>query len=84
MGIACHKQLRKIRYFSLGVYVYYILKPKKIHLLPQSKLCLLVPESLRKLHKEKSKMQQCIKILLLHIYLKLNMFRATHRLSSGA
>jgi hypothetical protein len=35
--------------------------------------------------KEKSiKMQQYIKILLLHVYLKLNMFRATHRLSSGA
>jgi len=28
-------------------------------------------------------MQQCIKILF-HIYLKLNMFRATHCLSSGA
>jgi len=24
-------------------------------------------------------MQQCIKILLFHIYMKLNMFRATHR-----
>ena len=36
-------------------------------------------------HKEKSnKMQQCIKILLFPIYMKLNMFRATHRLSSGA
>ena len=36
-------------------------------------------------HKEKSnKMQQCIKILLFHIYLKLNMFRATHHPSSGA
>jgi len=35
--------------------------------------------------KEKSnKMQQCIKILSFHIYLKLNMFRATHRPSSGA
>jgi len=29
-------------------------------------------------------MQQCIKILLSHIYMKLNMFRATHRQSSGA
>jgi len=29
-------------------------------------------------------MQQCIKILLFYIYLKLNMFRATHRPSSGA
>jgi len=28
-------------------------------------------------------MQQCIKILL-YIYVKLNMFRATHRPSSGA
>jgi len=28
-------------------------------------------------------MQQCIKILF-HIYMKLNMFRATHRPSSGA
>ena len=37
------------------------------------------------IHKVKSnKMQQCIKILLLHIYMKLNMFRATHRPSSGA
>jgi len=29
-------------------------------------------------------MQQRINILLLHIYMKLNMFRATHRPSSGA
>ena len=29
-------------------------------------------------------MQQCIKILLFHIYMKLNMFRATHRPSPGA
>jgi len=28
-------------------------------------------------------MQQCIKILF-HVYMKLNMFRATHRPSSGA
>jgi hypothetical protein len=35
--------------------------------------------------KEKSnKMQQCIKILLFHIYMKLNMFRATRCPSSGA
>jgi len=38
-----------------------------------------------KIHKEKSnKMQQCVRILLLHIYMKLNMFQATHRPSSGA
>jgi len=37
------------------------------------------------IHKERSnKMQQCNKILLFHIYMKLNMFRATHRPSSGA
>ena len=37
------------------------------------------------IHKEKSnKIQQCIKILLFHIYMKLNMFRATHHPSSGA
>jgi len=37
------------------------------------------------IHKEKSnKMQQYIKILLFHIYMKLKMFRATHRPSSGA
>jgi hypothetical protein len=37
------------------------------------------------IHKEKSnKMQQCIRILLFHIYMKLNMFRATHHPSSGA
>jgi hypothetical protein len=36
-------------------------------------------------YKEKcNKMQKCIKILLFHIYMKLNMFRATHRPSSGA
>jgi len=29
-------------------------------------------------------MQQCIKILLFRIYMKLNMFQATHRPSSGA
>jgi hypothetical protein len=38
-----------------------------------------------KIRKEKSdKMQQHIKILLFHIYMKLNMFRATLRPSSGA
>jgi len=32
------------------------------------------------IHKEKSsKMQQRIKVLLFHIYMKLNMFRTTHR-----
>jgi len=37
------------------------------------------------IHKEKSnKLQQFIKILLLHIYLKLNMFRVIHRPSSGS
>jgi hypothetical protein len=37
------------------------------------------------IHKEKfNKMQQCIRILLFHMYMKLNMFRATHRPSSGA
>jgi len=36
-------------------------------------------------HKEKSnKMQQCIEILLFHVYMKLNMFWATHRPLSGA
>jgi hypothetical protein len=35
---------------------------------------------LKIIHKEKSnKMQQCKKILLFHIYMKLNMFQATHR-----
>jgi hypothetical protein len=29
-------------------------------------------------------MQQYIKILLFHVYMKLNMFRPTHRPSSGA
>jgi hypothetical protein len=37
------------------------------------------------IHKEKSnKMQQCIRILLFHIYMKLNMFWATHCQSSEA
>ena len=37
------------------------------------------------IHKEKhNKMQQCIKILLFHIYMKLNMFRVTNRPLSGA
>jgi hypothetical protein len=37
------------------------------------------------IHKEKSKkMQHCIRILLFHINMKLNTFRATHHLSSGA
>jgi len=34
-------------------------------------------------HKKSNKKQQCIKILF-PIYMKLNMFRATHRPSSGA
>jgi hypothetical protein len=33
--------------------------------------------------KKSNKMQQCTKILLFHIYMKLNMLRATHRPSSG-
>ena len=33
--------------------------------------------------KKSNNMQQYIKILLLHIYMKLNMFWATHRPSSG-
>jgi hypothetical protein len=38
-----------------------------------------------KIHKEKSnKIQQFIEMLLFHIYMKLSMFRATHRPSSGA
>jgi len=37
------------------------------------------------IHKEKfNKMQHCIRILLFHIYMKLNMFRVTHRPSSRA
>jgi hypothetical protein len=37
------------------------------------------------IHKEKfNKMQQGIKILLFHIFMKLNMFLATHGPSSGA
>jgi hypothetical protein len=36
------------------------------------------------IHKEKSnKMQQCIKILLFYIYVKLDMFRGTQRPLSG-
>jgi len=39
----------------------------------------------KKINKENSsKMQQCINISLFHIYIKLNMFRGTHRPSSGA
>jgi len=34
-------------------------------------------------HRKSNKIQQCIKILF-HIYMKLNIFRATHRPSSGA
>jgi len=34
--------------------------------------------------RKSNKMQQCIKILLFHIYMKLSMFRAPHRPSSGA
>jgi len=36
------------------------------------------------IQKKSNKTQQCIKILLFHIYMKLNMFRATRRPSSGA
>ena len=41
--------------------------------------CIIVYNSYRK----SNKMPQCIKILF-HIYMKINMFRATHRPSSGA
>jgi len=42
----------------------------------------LTEETVRK--EKSNKMQQSIKILLFHIYMKLNMFRATHSPSSGA
>jgi hypothetical protein len=35
-------------------------------------------------YKKSNKMQQCVKFLLVHIYIKFNMFRATQRPSSGA
>jgi hypothetical protein len=35
-------------------------------------------------YRKSNKMQQSIKILLFHTYMKFNMFRATHRPSSGA
>jgi len=35
-------------------------------------------------HRRSNNMQQCINILLFYIYMTLNMFRAIHRLSSGA
>jgi len=45
----------------------------------------LILTLIQAIHKEKSnKMQQCIKILLFPIDIKLNLFRATHRPSSGA
>jgi hypothetical protein len=45
----------------------------------QGNMCIFI------IHKEKSnKMQQCIKILLFNIYMKLNTFQATRRPSSGA
>jgi hypothetical protein len=40
--------------------------------------------TVRFIKEEPNKMQKCIKILLFHIYMKLNMFRATRRPSSGA
>jgi len=51
----------------------------------QYSICTTLIHSLYAVHKEKSnKMQQYIKILLFHIYMKLNIFRATHCPSSGA
>jgi len=45
---------------------------------------LLYVNTTHSMKKKSNKMQQCIKILLFDIYMKLNMFRATHRPSSGA
>jgi len=39
---------------------------------------------LRLIKKNPTRCKQCIKILLFHIYMRLNMFRATHRPSSWA
>jgi len=53
--------------------------------MPQRKLDVCGSLHYSTIHKEKSnKMQQCIKILLFPVYMKLNMFRATHRPLSGA
>jgi hypothetical protein len=52
--------------------------------MPQPKLDVCGSVHYSTIHKEKSnKMQQRIKILLFPIYMKLNMFRATHCPSSG-
>jgi hypothetical protein len=51
----------------------------------QSQCIALLTDMKKPIHTEKSnKMQQCIKIILFYIYMKLDMFRTTHRPSSGA
>ena len=50
-------------------------------ILPELDVCGSVHRSMS--HRKSDKMQQCIKILF-HIYMKLNMFRATHSPSPGA
>jgi hypothetical protein len=60
------------------------------HNVPPPEACLFVmmmeaASSYKRIHKQKfNKMQQRIKFLLFHIYMKLNMFQATHRPTSGA
>jgi hypothetical protein len=63
----------------------YFSDKKNLILKPKNKLDVRGSVHHSKIQKEKSnKMQQCIKILLFHICMKLNMFRKTHRPSSGA
>jgi len=58
----------------------YHLPPPNFHLI----WCSWIRVSWYNLYRKSDKMQQCIKVLLFRIYMKLNMFRATHRPSSGA
>jgi len=74
---------KEIHYQQMAFVLQYITAPTCFgyYLLPlQAKIC----GSCYLLHRKSNKMQQCIKILLFHIYMKLKMFRATHRPSSGA
>jgi hypothetical protein len=85
------KEAHRFRIFSLLQILKRVMAystPRSLHTVHSEGInCTLVRGTVHHstIHKEKSnKMQQCIKLLLFYIYMKLNMFRATHRPSSGA
>jgi predicted transcriptional regulator len=65
-------------------YVSHKRKPLELRFVQNQKKIFYLFQANTFIKKKSNKMQQCIKILFFHIYMKLNMFRATYRPSTGA